>query len=84
MNETVSVKQSKHETLDNAIINVYSVLHATERLYEKIMDTTPEDKPSEERYTASLNSVLENGADRLHKITEEIHVTINKIEDAIF
>lgn len=84
MNDTVEAKQQKHEILDSAIDNVYGVLHATERLYEKIMDTTPEDKPCEEKYTASLNTVLENGAARLNKTTEEIHLMINKIEGVLF
>ncbi len=84
MNDTVGAKQQKHETLDSAIDNVYSVLHATERLYEKIMNTTPEDKPCDEKYNASLNTVLEHGADRLNKTTEEIHLMINKIDGVLF
>lgn len=84
MNETVDAKHQNHENLDSAIINVASALHAAETLYEKIMNTSPEDKPCEDRYNASLNSVLENGADRLHKITEEIHIALNKIDDALF
>ena len=84
MNETAIAKQNKHEALDSAIDNVQSVLHALEILYEKIMDITPEDKPCAEKTTSSLNSVLDTGADRLYKTTEEIHIAINKIEDAIF
>ena len=84
MNETAKTKQNKHETLDSAIDNVQSVLHSLEVLYEKIMNIAPEDKPCNEKITPSLNSVLDTGADRLYKTTEEIHVTINKIEDVIF
>lgn len=84
MNETATLKNNKHETLDSAIDNVQSVLHALEVLYEKIMNIASEDKPCSEKITPSLNSVLDTGADRLYKTTEEIHIAINKIEDVIF
>lgn len=74
----------KHESLDNAIDNVESVLHAVERMYEKIMHMDSEDKPCTGKGSSSLHDVLTHGSDRLYETTEKIHIMLNKIEDAIF
>ena len=80
----VAEKFIKHESLDNAIDNVESVLHSVEQMYEKIMNMTGEDKPSTGKGSSSLHDVLTHGSDRLYETTEKIHVMLNKIEDAIF
>lgn len=78
------VKADKHSDLVNAIDNIDSILHAVEGLYEKIVDTTPEDKPCDERKRTSLAKLLEEGPERLHKVTEDIHKVINDINERLF
>jgi hypothetical protein len=82
--EILENKENKHVGLNDAIDNVESILHRVERLYEKIMEILPEDKPCSEKLKPSLHNVLEGGAKRLYTTTDEIHMTINKIEDVIF
>lgn len=77
-------KKEKHESLDDAINNIDTALRRAERLYDRIMETTPEDALGEERKNQSLNDVLEGGAGRIHLVTENINVMLRKIEDALF
>ena len=77
-------KKEKHENLDDAIANIDTALHRAERLYDRIMETTPDDGSGEERKNQSLNDVLEGGAGRIHCVTENINVMLRKIEEALF
>ena len=78
-------KKEKHENLDDAIDNIGSALHRAERLYDRIMETTPEDGSGEEtKNHQSLNDILESGPGRIHLTTENINVMLRKIEEALF
>lgn len=77
-------KKEKHESLDDAIANIDTALHRVDRLYNRIMEITPEDGSGEERKNQSLNDVLEGGAGRIHLVTENINVMLRKIEDTLF
>jgi hypothetical protein len=57
--KSIEAKHIKHESLDNAIENVSSILHTLEGLYDEILNVPPQDRPAQPREEASLGSVLE-------------------------
>ena len=80
----VTTKQ-KHENLDDAISHVRTALYKAEELYNRIRHLNSEGTGlAEPKTESSLHCVLEDGAQILNDTTEQIHVVLNKIEDALF